>query len=158
MLCRMANKGTNPVMIKLWRGFHDKDNLTVSLAPMYMEVEPSSTTSLPLTPHSSPSELVSQPIPHTPVGSIIITTNLPHIMCPPQGKSMLIHGNYCLMARLFVVECIYISSCMFIKLLMAFLRICAINHESFARLSYTTIPNTIHLQLSSTLFSSWAPP
>jgi hypothetical protein len=157
VLCRMANEGTSPFVIKLWRGFHDEGNLTVSLAPMYTEVEPSSTTSLPPTPRSSLSESVSQPIPCTPAGSIIITTNLPRVVCPPQGKGMLIHGNCHLMARLFVVERVYVSSCVSVKLLTAFSRMRAVDRESFARLSYDAVPNTIRLQLSSTLFSSWAP-
>ena len=39
VLRRMADEGTNPFVIKLWRSFHDEDNLylvMVSLAPMYM--------------------------------------------------------------------------------------------------------------------------
>ena len=35
----MADEGMNPFVIKLWRSFHDEDNLylvMVSLAPMYM--------------------------------------------------------------------------------------------------------------------------
>jgi hypothetical protein len=61
------------------------------------------------------------------------------------------------MARLFVVERVYVSSCVSVKLLTAFSRMRAVDRESFARLSYDAVPNTIRLQLSSTLFSSWAP-
>jgi hypothetical protein len=158
VLCRMANEGTSPFVTKLWRGFHGEGNLTVSLAPMYTEVEPSSTTPLPPTPRSSPSESVSQPIPRTPVGSTIVTTNLPRVVCPPQGKGMLIHGNYRLMARLSAAERVYVSSCASVKLLAAFSRMRAVDRESFARLGYDAAPNAIRLQLSPTLFSSWAPP